>query len=197
VDDPLLVGVLDGLADRHEQLQPLARRQVLLVAEAGDGDAIDQLHDEERPPGVGGAGVEDAGDALVVHEGQGLAFGLEAGDHLGGVHTGLDDLEGDLAADGVLLLGHVDDAHAALADLLEQLVRPDPRARALRRPRRAGRVQGRSGCGVAGGAGHGGAVEESVRQLMGGQQGRHRGPQLGLPGTGCVQKGSALLGGLG
>ena len=28
VDDPLLMGVLDGLADRDEQLQPLARREI-------------------------------------------------------------------------------------------------------------------------------------------------------------------------
>ena len=44
------------------------------------------------------------------------------------VHAGLDDLERDLAAHGLVLLGHVDDAHAAFADLLQQLVRPDDRA---------------------------------------------------------------------
>jgi phage tail sheath gpL-like len=38
----------------------------------------------------------------------------------------LDDLEGDAAADRLLLLGHVDDAAAALADLLQQLVAADP-----------------------------------------------------------------------
>ena len=59
---------------------------------------------------------------------QRLPLGLEAGDHLRRVHAGLDDLEGDHAADGLLLLGHVDHAHAALADLLQQLVRADDRA---------------------------------------------------------------------
>ena len=29
VDDALLMGMLDGLADRHEQFQPLAERQLL------------------------------------------------------------------------------------------------------------------------------------------------------------------------
>ena len=48
------------------------------------------------------------------------------------VHAGLDDLERDLAADRLLLLGHVDDAHAAFADLLQQLVRADDRAGPLR-----------------------------------------------------------------
>ena len=58
----------------------------------------------------------------MVHEGQGLALGLEAGNHLGGVHAELDHLEGDPAPDGLGLFGHVHDAGAALADLFEQLV---------------------------------------------------------------------------
>jgi hypothetical protein len=31
VNDPLLMGVLDRLADRHEQFQPLPRREVVVV----------------------------------------------------------------------------------------------------------------------------------------------------------------------
>ena len=64
----------------------------------------------------------------MVHQGQGLPLGLEAGEHLAAVHAGLDDLQGHLAADGLLLLGHVDDAHAAFAELLEELVGADLRA---------------------------------------------------------------------
>ena len=44
------------------------------------------------------------------------------------VHAGLDDFQGHLAADGLLLLGHEDEAHAAFADLLQQLVGADDRA---------------------------------------------------------------------
>ncbi len=47
---------------------------------------------------------------------------------------------------GCGLLGHVDDAHAALADLLQQLVGADDRARALQRLRRFDRERWR-GCG--------------------------------------------------
>ena len=47
------------------------------------------------------------------------------------VHARLDDLEGHAAADRLRLLGHVDDAHAPFADLLEQLVRADHRAGAF------------------------------------------------------------------
>ena len=38
-----------------------------------------------------------------------------------GVHARLEDLEGHLAADRLLLLGHEDQAEAAFADLLQSL----------------------------------------------------------------------------
>ncbi len=79
---PFWCGVLHRLANRHEQLQPLLRRQAVLVAIAGDRHALDQLHDEVGPAGFGGAGVEHLGDVGVVHQRQGLPLGLEAGDHL-------------------------------------------------------------------------------------------------------------------
>ena len=84
---------------------------------------------------VGGCGccpgVEHAGDVGVVHHRQGLPLGLEAGDHLPGVHARLDDLERDPALDRLGLLGHEDDAHAPFADLLQQLVGADDRAGAF------------------------------------------------------------------
>ena len=46
------------------------------------GDALDQFHDEERPAVGGRAGVEHLGDVRVVHQGQRLPLGLEAGEHL-------------------------------------------------------------------------------------------------------------------
>jgi hypothetical protein len=49
-----------------------------------------------------------------------------------GVHPGLDDFRGNAAADRVFLFGHVDGAHAPLADLLEQLVQTDDSARRFR-----------------------------------------------------------------
>ena len=52
VDDPLLVGMLDCLANRHEQLQSLPRRQAVVVAVFGDGHAVDQFHHEIRATGI-------------------------------------------------------------------------------------------------------------------------------------------------
>ena len=34
----------------------------------------------------------------VLHEGEGLAFGFEAGEDQAGIHAGLDEFEGDVAA---------------------------------------------------------------------------------------------------
>ena len=64
----------------------------------------------------------------MVHQGQGLPLGLEAGDDLPRVHAGLDDLEGHLAAD-----------RAAAAR---------PRRPGRSRPRRSapGACRGRSAC---------------------------------------------------
>ncbi len=58
VDNPLLMGMLHRMANRDEQFQTLLRREVVLVAVVGDGDAADQLHDEVGPASRGqGVGV--------------------------------------------------------------------------------------------------------------------------------------------
>src|SRR5439155_15816841 len=71
---------------------------------------------------VGRARVEYLGDVRVVHQGNGLALGFEAGDDTLGVHAHLDHLERDLAAHWFLLLGHIDQAASPFADLLEEFV---------------------------------------------------------------------------
>ena len=145
MDDPLLVGVLHGLADRDGQLESLAERQPPLVAEPGDRNALDQLHHEVGASLFGGAGVEDLGDVGVVHQGQCLAFGPEPGQDLAAVHAGLDELQRDGPPHRLGLLGHVDRAHAPLADRLEEFVRADDRARAVRRRSTDAIICGRAG----------------------------------------------------
>ena len=58
----------------------------------------------------------------MIHHRQGLPLGLEPSENLFGVHAGLDELDGDFAFDGTLLLCHPDRAHAALADVFEEFV---------------------------------------------------------------------------
>ena len=70
--------------------------------------------------------VEHAGDVRVVHQREGLPLGLEPRHHLAGVHAELDHLQGDLAADRVLLFRQVDHAHAALTEDGQDPVGADP-----------------------------------------------------------------------
>ena len=131
MNDSLLVGMLHGLADVDEQLQPLARTESRFVAEFGDRHAADQLHDEVRAARVRRSRIKHLGDVRMIHHRQRLPLGLEAGDHLLAVHARLDDLQRDTAADRLGLLGHIDEAHAPFADLLQELVGADEGAGAL------------------------------------------------------------------
>ena len=105
-----------------------AERQVFFVAVLRDRHAFHQLHHEVGPAAVGRAGIQHFGDIRMVHHRHGLPLGLEAGDHLPRVHARLDDLQRDGPLERLGLLGHEDDAHAAFADLLQQLVGADDRA---------------------------------------------------------------------
>ena len=115
----------------------------------------------------------------MVHQGQGLALGLEAGDDFPGVHSRLDDLQGHLAAHGVALFGHEDHAHPALANLLAELVAAD----ALARPLGDG---GRVGGGIQGGDGR--TFEQAVPLLMRTEQGVDTLAQGRIVAAGSIQK---------
>ena len=146
------------------------------------------------PAGFRGPGVEDAGDVDMVHHGQGLPLGLEAGDDLPAVHARLDDLEGDLALHGLGLLGHVDGAHAALADLLQQLVRADHRAGALGDRQLDGGANTHLGPNSRGGrCGSHVVVPEKAPDLgVRRQESIHAAAQFGVGAAGLVQVGGTL-----
>jgi hypothetical protein len=176
VNDALLMGMLHGLTEVKEKLEPLAWRQPVVVAVLGDGHALDQLHDEVRPAAGGFASVVNLGDIGMIHQRQRLPLGFKARDHLTRVHAGFEDLEGNLTADRLLLLGDEDQAHAAFADLFHQTVRADNtsgtladrRVKSLRRSNR-------------------GAFQE-LSLVIGGQQRLNVAAQAVIPGTGAVQK---------
>ncbi len=182
MDDPLLMRVLHGLANRDSELEPLSRRQSSFVAESSDRDALDQLHHEVGPAGVGGAGVEDPGDVRVVHQGQGLALGAEPRQHLPRVHAGLDELECDGAPHRLGLLRHVDRAHTPLTDGLQELVRADDDAWAFT----IGLIPGR--------VGPGNTLEEAPRPVVRFEQQFNTMAQLGVMGTNLIQVSSAFFG---
>src|SRR5207253_1328292 len=97
-------------------------------------------------------------------------------------------------ADRLLLLGQVDDAHAALTDLLQQLVRADARAGALGEALGIDRLGGRIDDGVALGRRTGLLVgriarrqgrlfQETARHVVGVQEDLDSLPQRRIAGT--------------
>jgi hypothetical protein len=128
--------------------------------------------------------VVHLGDAGMFHHRQGLSLGLEARDHLLRIHTGLDDLESNLPAHGLRLLGQVDDAHAPFADDFQQLVRPDAGADGHR-------VGGKSD----GTQYHRGMLQEGAGPVVIGEKAFDLGPQFGVAAAGLRDESPALRGG--
>ena len=125
MNDPLLMRVLDGLADRHEQFEPLARSGDCSVAVFGDRDAVDQFHHEVRPPAVGRSRVEHLGDVRVIHERQRLTLGFEPAKTWVESMPGLMTLSATRRLHRLGLLGDEDRAHAPFAEHLQQPITGD------------------------------------------------------------------------
>ena len=179
MDDTFLVGVLDRGDHVEEEFEPLPDAELMIGAVFGDRRSFHQLHHEVRPPAVGRTAIVNPGDVRVVHQGKGLPFHLEAGQHLAGVHAELDDLQRDHPAHRFLLLGHPHAAEAALADHLAQPVAADPVAGVLRR-RLAVRHQAR--------------LQERVRREVGLDQRFDLAPQPDVASASPFEEARALRG---
>src|SRR5205809_6854637 len=70
MNDPLLMRVLNRLANLDEQFEALIGGKIVLVTEVGDLDTAHQLHHKEGPTRVGRARVEHARDVWVIHQRQ-------------------------------------------------------------------------------------------------------------------------------
>src|ERR1039458_8011344 len=129
MNDPFLMGVLDGPANLNEQFQALTGGKSLFITVVRDFDTTHQFHDEVRSASVGCSGIQHLGDIRMIHQRQGLAFGLETRDHLLGIHAQFDDLERHALTHRFCLLRHIDDPTAAFANLLKEFVAAYPIAR--------------------------------------------------------------------
>ena len=109
-----------------EQLQPLPRGELVLVAVLGDRDALDQLHHEVR---AGRPAVAPASSTLAMFGWSIRASACRSASNRATTCRvsipGLITFRATCRRTGSVLLGHEDDAHPALADLLQQLVRAD------------------------------------------------------------------------
>ena len=84
-----------------------------------------QLHHEEWTSLSSDSGVQHTCNVGMVHQRQCLPLGLESSHNLFGVHAGLDDFQGNFAANGFRLLGHVDDSKTSFAELLSKFIGTD------------------------------------------------------------------------
>jgi len=127
VHEALAVSDAERLADLADDAEDLAA--VHGLGEGADALAAHELHHEVGAALLGVAHVVDLRDAGVVERGGGAGFALEAGArHLVPGALGREHLHRDGAAE-LLVPGRVDDAHAALADLLgEDVAIGDPLA---------------------------------------------------------------------
>ena len=90
VNDALLMGVLDGLADGNEERETFGHGEPVGIAVAGDRQPIHEPHHEVWGAGRGGAGFENARDVGMIHHREGLSLAFETSDHQPGIHAGLD-----------------------------------------------------------------------------------------------------------
>src|SRR5262249_44827786 len=125
VNDALLMSMLYRVTDGDKQSNPLVQREPLGIAVTGDGHTIDHLHGKVGQARGCSSRVQDTRDVGMLHDSQGLPLAFKASDHLFAVHARLDDLERNVAADRLVLLRAVHNPHATLAELLDELVRPD------------------------------------------------------------------------
>ena len=87
--------------------------------------ALHQLHDKIWMSGVRRSRIQYTCNVGVIHQRQCLPFSLEAGDHFFGVHSRLDDFDGNFASQGFDLFGHIHDAKTAFTNFLQELVSTD------------------------------------------------------------------------
>ena len=122
--DPPGVRGGDGVGEWHGDLEELLERQPFARDELRKGLALDVLHGEEALA-VGLFDRIDGDDVGMVEGGDRLDLALEAGEAVGILgERRRQGLQRDLAVQ-TLVLGKVDDPHAALTELGEDPIMPD------------------------------------------------------------------------
>ena len=146
VDGEVPVGEVDRPADRPHQVDAIAQRHPVDAAVLVDGQTVDVLHDEVRPPVVGAAAVEQAGDVRVVEARQDLPLLAHPGEDVPGVEAPPHQLQGHVLAEGAVVpVGEVDVGETAAAELAQDAVGADALRQRLRVLVRRALPSGRDG----------------------------------------------------
>ena len=120
MNDPLVVGVLQGITDLRYDSQRFARRHTPGFEQTAQVYAVHELHEDEEQP-VGLTEFVQRNDARMIELGQRLGLASEAL-RKGRIaaDAGRENLEGDDAVER-LLPGFVDSPHATLANEAENI----------------------------------------------------------------------------
>ena len=130
MNDEVLVGVVNGRANRAEDSQTRIDGQPVLVAILGDRQAIDELHDEVRKAIGSCSAVQDLTDVGVIEAGKNLPFVAKASGSELCAQLRTDDFQGDfLPVLAVRTNGTINRAHPAHPNFPEDFVCADALAR--------------------------------------------------------------------
>jgi hypothetical protein len=132
VDQADLVGGGEARGGLAEHLEDLAPGPGLLLEPCPEGQAVDKLHGDVDLAVVG-ADLVDADDVGVGQAGHGLGLAQEAGGGVGVGAVAVQELDGDLALE-LLVVGGVDDPSAAAAELADDGEAADRRGTPVLRP---------------------------------------------------------------
>ena len=120
--NPLLVSMLNRLADGDQQLQAFAQRESRLVAKLVQRQTMNQFHHKEWLVAVRHSGIQNSGDIGVIHQRQRLALLLEPSQHGFGIHPGLNELQSNPPFHRFGLLSNPHLSHSAFANFFPQNV---------------------------------------------------------------------------
>jgi hypothetical protein len=108
-----------------KHLEAVFNAESVAVAVPCDANAGYVLHYEIGTAVLCSSRLQDLGNIRMVHQGQGLTFGLEASKDLFGVHPEFNDLESHFATDRFGLLGQVNDSHPTFTQYLQDSIGPN------------------------------------------------------------------------
>ncbi|MFZ0800618.1 MAG: hypothetical protein WAN70_00500 [Terriglobales bacterium] len=127
MDDEVLMGILHCQADCTEQLQAFGHRQSASIAKFVDANALDVLHDQIGQAFFSAPTVKESHDAGVVQSCQSLSLVAKTPKDFILLGPWLQHFDGYTFAILVIrTLGQIDYRHAALPNLADDAVRPNP-----------------------------------------------------------------------
>ena len=125
MDDSALMSVLDALADFQEEIEAFTKSEFFFFGVLNKGEPVNVFDNKVRTAFRSCSSVENRGNVRMLQACEDLAFCLEASHDAIAIHSGLDQLEGDLPGDGEALMCEIDFGGASFADFVRNFVGAD------------------------------------------------------------------------